>query len=164
MAATAPEFVAVTEGRFRELEVDAVATAPTTPGLSAALPALVDTGRTVTIVSNNSQAAVQTFIDTHDLAHGVHGVVARTDSNPRLLKPSPHLVLTAMRQLGARPGECALIGDSTTDVTAAHAAGTIAIGYANKPGKRERLTAAGANAIIDRLGDLARASAISTQR
>ena len=42
-----------------------------------------------------------------------------------------------------------------TDVEGAHLASVQSIGYANEPGKRERLTAAGAGAIINSLADLA---------
>ena len=42
-----------------------------------------------------------------------------------------------------------------TDIQGAHLASVQSIGYANKPGKRERLTAAGAGAIINSLADLA---------
>lgn len=138
--------------------------APITLGLADTLAALSEHGHTMTVVSNNSQRAVQSFIDAHDLGPCIRGVVARTDPDPRLLKPSPHLVVTAMRQLDARPGECVLVGDSTTDVAAAHAAGTAAIGYANKPGKHERLATAGAEAIIARLIELAGAAAVARLR
>jgi phosphoglycolate phosphatase len=101
IAATAPDLVAITEERFRELEVEAVARAPMTPGLRETLAALAERGRTVTIVSNNSGAAVQTFLDAHDLT--VHGVVARTEPDPSLLKPSPHLVSAAVRRSTPSP-------------------------------------------------------------
>jgi len=42
-----------------------------------------------------------------------------------------------------------------TDIRAAHLASVQSIGYASQPGKRERLTAAGAGAIINSLADLA---------
>jgi len=42
-----------------------------------------------------------------------------------------------------------------TDVQGARLAGAHSIGYANKPGKRERLSEAGAGAIINSLADLA---------
>jgi phosphoglycolate phosphatase len=47
-----------------------------------------------------------------------------------------------------------MVGDSTTDVHAARAAGVRAIGYANKPGKRERLARAGADAIVTDMASL----------
>ncbi|MFF5938707.1 HAD family hydrolase [Streptomyces sp. NPDC012508] len=44
---------------------------------------------------------------------------------------------------------CTLIGDSPTDIQAAHAAGTTVIGYANKPDKAGLFAEAQADAITD---------------
>lgn len=137
------------EPLLRELEVAAVRRAPITPGIRDVLASLAATGHTVTIVSNNSDAAVRTFLAAHDLTGVVRGVVARTQPDPQLLKPNPHLLLLAMRQLAARPAECVLIGDSTTDITAAQAAGTAVIAYANKPHKRADFASHHPDAVID---------------
>jgi phosphoglycolate phosphatase-like HAD superfamily hydrolase len=56
--------------------------------------------------------------------------------------------------LGAEPTECVLIGDSLSDIEGARNAGVLSIGYANKPGKLERFTAAGADAVIANMGEL----------
>jgi phosphoglycolate phosphatase-like HAD superfamily hydrolase len=62
--------------------------------------------------------------------------------------------LTAMR---TQPADALFIGDSVTDIEAGQAAGTHTIGYANKPGKHQRLTAAGADAVIDTMQSLVQA-------
>ncbi|WP_214368213.1 HAD family hydrolase [Pseudonocardia sp. H11422] len=139
------------EAALRGLEVKAVDSAPMTAGLVPMLRALTATGHTVTIVSNNSDAAVRAFMTAHGLDAYTRGAVARTEPDPRLLKPAPHLVSTAVSQLAADPRDCVLVGDSTTDIQAAHAAGTAAIGYANKAGKRSRLTAVQPEAIVEDL-------------
>ena len=82
-------------------------------------------------------------------------MVARTSHDPALLKPSPHLITQAVEALDAQPGECTLVGDSVTDVQGARLASVQSIGFANKPGKRERLGEAGAGATINSLADLA---------
>jgi phosphoglycolate phosphatase-like HAD superfamily hydrolase len=69
------------------------------------------------------------------------------------MKPSPAPVLAALDELAADPRECVMVGDSTSDIEAAQAAGVIAIGYANKPGKRTRL--ARADVLIDSMAELA---------
>jgi hypothetical protein len=56
--------------------------------------------------------------------------------------------------LGTSPRRCALIDDQTTDVPAARAIGAGSIGYANKPGKADDLTAAGADAVIATIDEL----------
>ena len=75
-------------------------------------------------------------------------------NDPALLKPSPHLIQQAITGLGAHSADCVLIGDSTTDIQAARLAGIDSIGYANRPGKRDPLTATGALAIVTSLADL----------
>jgi phosphoglycolate phosphatase len=55
------------------------------------------------------------------------------------------------------PDACTLIGDQTTDVQAARSIGAASIGYANKPGKADDLTAAGADAVIAHIDELTEA-------
>jgi beta-phosphoglucomutase-like phosphatase (HAD superfamily) len=73
------------------------------------------------------------------------------------MKPNPEPILTAASGLGVAPAACVLVGDSTTDVEASRAAGVCSIGYANKPGKVERLERAGADAIVTSMADIATA-------
>ena len=153
----APDRAVLAEHTLRDLEVHAVATATLTPGIVELLDALRDSGHTVTIVSNNSSSAVHFFLATHDLAGHIFGVIGRTDPDPALLKPHPHLVRRAVRELHTQPGTCVLLGDSATDITAAHAAGTAVIAYANKPGKRNAFAVRGPDAIVDQLADVSAA-------
>ena len=57
------------------------------------------------------------------------------------------------------PDACVLIGDSTTDILAARAAGTAVIAYANKHHKRDSFAAYRPDAIIDSITDLTEALA-----
>ena len=91
----------------------------------------------------------------HGLRGGIRLVVARTSHDPGLLKPSPHLINEAVRGLDADPSATALVGDSFTDIEAAHTAGVASIGYANKPGKRERMAELRAGAVMTSMADLA---------
>ena len=136
-------------------ELAAVATAAPTPYVHEVVTACQNSGRSVAVVSNNSAAAVHFYLARHGLDDRISLVVARANHNPALLKPSPYLITQAVRALNAEPDECTLVGDSVTDVQAARLASVQSIGYANKPGKRERLTAAGAAVIINSLADLA---------
>lgn len=56
--------------------------------------------------------------------------------------------------LDANPAETSLVGDSVTDIEGAQRAGVGSIGYANKPAKYERMTKAGAGAVITSMADL----------
>ena len=60
-----------------------------------------------------------------------------------------------MEALEAEPAQCTLVGDSVTDIQAAHLASVHSIGYANQPGMRERFAAVGVGATIDSLAELA---------
>lgn len=154
-AMSRPERAPFVERVLRDLELHAVATAPLIPGANESLLALRDTGHTVTIVSNNSAAAVHTFLDQHGLADLVRSVVARTDANPALLKPSPHLVQQAIANLHATASDCLLVGDSATDIAAGHAAGVAVVAYANRPDKRAIFAPHQPDAVIDTMHAIA---------
>ncbi|MFI8996996.1 HAD family hydrolase [Streptomyces sp. NPDC053542] len=137
-----------------ELEAVEVAGAPTA-GAVAALKAAEAAGRRVAIVSNNSAECVRAFLAQHSLSEHVREVVGRAANRPDLMKPHPHSLLRAAELLEVGPSECVLIGDSVTDIQAAHLAGGTAIGYANKPHKREAFTEAGAEAVTDHMEAIA---------
>jgi HAD superfamily hydrolase (TIGR01509 family) len=149
-----PHTAARIEGALRDAEQAATATATPTSGAREVILACQQTGRRVAVISNNSQAAVETYLKAQDLAETVDVIVGRTDADPRLLKPHPHLVLRALDALGGDPTTSSFVGDSTSDVRSAKAAGTHSIGYANKPGKAKRLQRAGTDAIVTSMAEL----------
>ena len=154
-AATVNEDLAArVEAEMTDQELTAVATAAPTPYVHEVVTACQNSGRSVAVVSNNSAAAIHSYLVRHGLDDRIGLVVARTNHDPAVLKPSPHLIVHAVQTLNAEPGECTLVGDSVTDLQASGLASVQSIGYANKPGKRGRFTAAGAGAIIDSLADL----------
>lgn len=135
------------EAAFRAHEVEAVHSARPTPSSSDLIRAWKATGRPLAVVSNNSAAAVETYLNLHDLRAMVDLISARTSADVALLKPSPFLVTDATTRLAILPSQCVLVGDSRTDIQAARAATVAAIGYANKPGKASSLAACGPDAI-----------------
>ena len=142
----------------RDAETAAVTTARPTPGAEDLLRAAHHTGRRVAIVSNNASQAVETYLRDHNLIRYIDGVTARFDGMPpRLLKPHPFLIERGLTTVHSRPADALFIGDSATDIEAGRAAGTPTIGYANKPGKHQRLTDAGADAVIDTMPPLVEA-------
>lgn len=140
------------EAAFRAHEVEAVQSAQPTPSTIELIHAWKTTGRPLAVVSNNSTAAVETYLDIHDIKATITLTSARSSADVALLKPSPFLVTQATDRLGVAPGRCTLVGDSTTDVQASRAAQVTAVGYANKPGKIERLTAAGVDIVVTTMG------------
>ncbi|MCE0765817.1 hypothetical protein LWC35_23335 [Pseudonocardia kujensis] len=68
-----PEQAEAGERALAAYEVDAVRVAPPTPGAAEAVAALRVSDHTITIVSNNSEAAIGAFVEGHDLMAGWTG-------------------------------------------------------------------------------------------
>jgi phosphoglycolate phosphatase len=149
-----PELAKRVEAEMTKLEEAATTTARPAGYVHDVVMACRESGRSVAVVSNNSDRAVHSYLARNGLDDRIDLVVARTSHDPALLKPSPHLIETALEVLGAEPGECAFVGDSTTDIEAARQVGVPSIGYANRPGKHASLAKAGANTVVASLADL----------
>jgi HAD superfamily hydrolase (TIGR01549 family) len=140
----------------REAEVTAVKSATATPHAADVLRAASAAGYRVTVVSNNATEAIGDYTRLHGLSPYVDGVAARFDGmDPRLLKPHPFLLERALASTDSPHVSAVFIGDSVTDIEAGRAAGIPTIGYANKPGKHQRLAAAGAEVVIESMQVLA---------
>jgi phosphoglycolate phosphatase len=153
-ATISPDLATEVEAAMTDLEVSAVPTAEPTPGVHGVIISCRESGRTVTVVSNNSDRAVRAYLSRHALDGPIGTVIARTSPDPTLLKPCPHLLEQAIIASGAEPDACALVGDQLSDIEAARYAGTHSIGYANKPGKTDSFNNAGAGAVITSLATL----------
>lgn len=136
------------EAAFRAHEVEAVASALPTPNSDELIHEWNSTGRQLAIVSNNSVACVETYLDRRGIRNLVANVSARTDSDVSRLKPNNAFVLAATAAVGQDPSRCTFVGDSATDVQAALSAGTRSIAYANKPGKARILAVYGPDVVI----------------
>jgi phosphoglycolate phosphatase len=150
-----PDVGASVEAALTELETKAVTTAAPTPYIQDVIAACHQSGRVVAVISNNSASAVRAYLDTHDLASQVSAIAARTRPDPAILKPSPHLIKEAASALGTSQSTCAVVGDSQSDIQAAHSAGALSIGYAKTSADADDLAAAGAGAVILSLAELA---------
>lgn len=146
-----PEAAVLAQQHLTCLELRAVESAWPTPGADELLTVARNAGRTVAIVSNNSGAAVGAYLRAHGLTQHVAAVIGRDNHDPHQMKPSPGRVSQAVNILGATGDECTLIGDSPSDVLAGHQAGVAVIGFANKPGKADKLTRAGADTVTTEL-------------
>lgn len=153
------QLTTLVDDQLRQAERQAVDGATPTPYAREVIVAAHHAGRRLAIVSNNSQPAIRAYLTCHRIDRYINHVIGRAYADPGRMKPSPLPVLDAVAALGAKPAACVLLGDSASDVRAAHAAGVHTIGYANKPGKRDRLAHAGAEALAegsDGMGHLAR--------
>ncbi|MFJ9935213.1 HAD family hydrolase [Streptomyces virginiae] len=131
-----------------EVEAVALAGLPTS-GAVEALESVRSSGRAVAVVSNNSAECVQSFLEAHGLDGYVARVIGRPVGQPHLMKPNPFPLIGAAEQMHMDITLCTLIGDSLTDVQAAHAAGATVIAYANKPHKADLFAEAQADTITD---------------
>ncbi|GAB2829017.1 HAD family hydrolase [Lentzea nigeriaca] len=136
------------EAALRAHEVEAIATAEPTAGANRLIRTWHASGRKVAIVSNNSAAAVEAYLHRYSLMPYVHCISARTEADPRLLKPNPFLLRQASDRLDTAATKSVMIGDSLSDIQAAQAADVPVIGYANKPGKLNAFKLARPDAII----------------
>ncbi|MEV5961862.1 HAD-IA family hydrolase [Kribbella sp. NPDC051952] len=145
------------EAALQKAELAATETARPTPGAAESVAACAASGRLTAIVSNNYAEAVVAYLSQVGLSGQVAHIEGRNPADPTLMKPDPHLIERAIRTLGISATSCVFVGDQTTDITAGRAAGVPTIGYANKPGKSEAFEAAGADAILISMFDLAAA-------
>ncbi|MEU6858551.1 HAD-IA family hydrolase [Glycomyces sp. NPDC046736] len=130
-------------------EAEAVETAEPTPGAAALIDAARAAGLMVAIVSNNSAGPIAKYLKLHGLDGAISATVGRPFGRPERMKPDPHLLHAALQSLGIEPSQACFVGDSVTDIEAGRAAEVMTIGYANKPGKAERLQDAGADLVVD---------------
>jgi phosphoglycolate phosphatase len=142
-----PALASRIEGALTQAETEAAHTAPPTRHAADFIHAAMRSGRTIAIVSNNSAAAIETYLDVHGLT--ADAIVGRADADPAHLKPNPYLVTRAITTLATEPAHCTLIGDSTTDIAAALRLDVASIGYANTEEKLVTLTDAGADVVVD---------------
>lgn len=149
--------VRVIEKALRAAEVRAAYSAAPTTGARDFLVACKRVDRPVTIVSNNSAESVTVYVEREDLSQYITHIVGRDPDDPGRMKPDPYLVERALGISDTKADDAVLIGDSPSDVAAARAVGVKVIGYANKPGKADRLAAAGAEAIVTSMRLLAEA-------
>src|SRR6185503_5363845 len=103
------------------------------PGVADGLAALGGRKGTATTKGTpTTRAILQQFGLIQHFDH-----VQGTDGFPS--KPAPDVILTALKALGASPGDCLMVGDSTADMAAGRSAGvkTCAVRYGY--GKPEEL-------------------------
>jgi phosphoglycolate phosphatase len=140
-----------------ELESQAARAARPTVGSDDLMAAAWASGRTVTIVSNNSSAAIAAYLGDHGLAGYVTAIVGRDETDPVLMRPIPYRVRMAVSQLRADPREALFVGDTPADVPDVHLAGVAVVGLANEPGKAGSLARAGADAVTASLPEISAA-------
>ena len=103
------------------------------------------------IATGKGIRGVQRVLELHGLTNRF--VTLQTpDGNPS--KPHPGMLETAMRETGVPPERTVMVGDTSFDMEMARAAGCFALGVTWGYHRPQHLRAAGAHAIVVRVGNL----------
>ncbi|MEV4251532.1 HAD hydrolase-like protein [Spirillospora sp. NPDC049652] len=159
---SAPSLLQQVEGIQERGEVRAAESAAPTAHSSDAIESATRSGRPVLIVSNNSARAISHYLKLHQLTSSIASIVGRVPGCPGKMKPDPYSVLKAFELAGSPPSRGVLVGDSITDIEAAHKASTQSIGYAKTETRATQLANAGADAVVDNMAVIAEAFAKSS--
>ncbi|MFZ4984336.1 MAG: phosphoglycolate phosphatase [Blastocatellia bacterium] len=125
------------------------------PGVGETLDRLRQSGRwPMAIVTNKPYNLTVALLEGLGLRHHFAAVIGG-DSLPER-KPSPLMLLEASRQCGASASQALMVGDSPVDIAAGRRAGAMTCGYTGGFRRREELTDAGADFLIDHFTELLR--------
>ena len=122
------------------------------PGVVEGLAALKARGWRLACLTNKPGAFARPLLERKGLA-GFFDHVFGGDAFERK-KPDPLPLLRTCAALGTAPARTLMVGDSSNDVLAARAAGCPVVLLSYGYNHREPASAAGADAVLDRLGDL----------
>jgi len=150
VAACLPAELVRVEEACSTAEVDCARRSQPSPEISGMLELARRQAVPLAVVTNNSQSAVEEFLNRFGWAPAIEVFACRTPAAVLQLKPDPYLVRTAVEQLGIDAGRCVFVGDSTTDVEAGRAAGVRVVGLAMTRRRGQELLDAGAVALIER--------------
>ncbi len=122
------------------------------PGVVEGLKALRGAGLRLACLTNKPNAFARPLLALKGL-DGYFEQVFGGDAFPRK-KPDPMPLLKTCEALGSEPARTLMIGDSSNDAAAARAAGcpVMLVSYGYNHG--EPVAAAGADAVVDRIGDV----------
>ncbi|HUV34169.1 MAG TPA: HAD family hydrolase [Candidatus Desulfaltia sp.] len=127
------------------------------PGCLDALNWVKDQEVPMGICTSNSQATAEQALKAQSLSHYFDAVIGR--STAHRMKPSPDQLKACYEQLGAKPENSVIVGDSHKDVMAGKALGSYTIAIPVYFTRLDRVKEAGIDVIIDSLAELPQALA-----
>ena len=136
-----PEAMQLSEDVFEQCERRQASASATTDQAVAAIERLTAAGILCAVISNDTSAGISRFLESHGLRHHFRAIRS-ADQAPR--KPDPAAVHGLCAELGVPVAACALIGDASSDLQMAVAAGIPqqrALGYVAGWGQRPLLGA-----------------------
>lgn len=123
------------------------------PGVREMLEELRTAGFRIGVVTAKGAASTVHLLDITELGHLVDTIV--TDDDVVNGKPAPDAALLALKRLGAHAASTWYVGDATTDMAMALAAGMPGMGITTGAATRDQLLAAGAQVVVDTAGEVA---------
>lgn len=133
IALATPDLLVQAEQEATLAEVRAARLSQPTPGVRELIDLLLQRGQGIAIITNNAAVAVRTFLEANTLPE--LKIYGRPSTDLNLMKPNPYLIQQAVKDRGAAPGDAVMVGDSPSDIEAAHRAGTASIGFITRPTK-----------------------------
>ncbi|MFD9501122.1 HAD family hydrolase [Streptomyces sp. NPDC060035] len=142
--------------QLTEEEIVAAGRATPTPGAAELIRALEAAGTRLAVTTNNSPAAVTSYLARDGLGPCFDGHIHGRRPDPALLKPDPDCLHRALESTGVAAADALMIGDSAADWVAASKAGVAFLGYAESAEKGRKLRDAGAEVSVSTLEGLVR--------
>ena len=115
---------------------------PLYPGMADLLDALEADGWLLAVATGKSDRGLKLVLEHHGLFERFVSLQT-ADRHPS--KPDPAMLFAAMREVGAKPADTVMVGDTAFDIDMARAAGVRALGVAWGYHETNELLAAGAN-------------------
>jgi phosphoglycolate phosphatase len=122
------------------------------PEVHELLAALAGDGYLLAVATGKSRRGLEHALAQSGLAARFHAT-RTADEAPS--KPHPQMLWDLLDELGARPGEALMVGDTTHDLEMARSAGVAAVGVASGTQPREELERMSPLACFARVGELA---------
>lgn len=122
------------------------------PSVHRLLDELKSRGIHMAIASSSAREKLIASLDAAKIQQTLFDTII-TGSDVSQKKPSPEIYLTAMKKLGAEPGECIVIEDALSGIASAKAAGCICFAVTTSF-TAEKLKAAGADFTGDDIAEI----------
>jgi HAD superfamily hydrolase (TIGR01549 family) len=104
------------------------------------------------VVSARPQRGTMDFLDAFELSHFFDCIASAQTT--RRTKPRPDPLFWAAEQMGVRPEECLMVGDTTVDIRAGKAAGMQTVAVLCGLGQRVELVRQGADWVLASTAEL----------
>jgi len=104
------------------------------------------------VVSARDEKGTMRFLEQFDLVKYFDVIV--TGQSAKHTKPYPDPILLAAQEMGVKPKECLMIGDTTVDMRAGKSAGTQLVGVLCGFGEEPELRKIGADVILNNTPEL----------